>query len=1073
MRSVALSKHEVDELVKLEEKPEVFAPAGSFEAPAREITPGEYYAYAEERVAGIVDSDSSDIQSGDETPAESVLKSDFSFDRRDMLRLFGASAVASSAGCIQRPEEKIVSYVEKPRDHVPGVATHYATTCDGCHAGCGVMVKTKEGRPIKLEGHDEHPISQGALCGSGQAGLQALYHPERLKGPQVRAGKRLDSTTWDDAFERMAKTLEGKKRIGILTNGPSSHGKDFYREVLEKLGQSADQLYTWEPNGLYSSIAKAHEYAFGELDLPRVELSSAQLIVSISSDFLDVGVSPVFQTKGFTRGHAYSFGKRGKFVAFESNHSLTGAKADKRHVVAPGSEVVVTLLLARALLEHPGSRGSTAQRSQIEDILASQKSVLDSSYDKVGVEKTVFDALAKELIKKPSVLMAGGSSAFDNNATQLQLAAIFVNILVGAYGSTLKFEEGWMPCPVVPGDLKRLLSQVEELDALIVVDTNPIFSAPPSWGVKEALKKISFVASVQSFPNEMDEIADFVLPNHHYLESWGDAQPVAGFWSMRQPVVRSTTNSRQAEDIMLWVLAYMKKNLPYKDYRAFLNTKWRKIYDVSGTKVSFEHFLQAVTRRGFVGRLQTRTVAELSNVRNYFRGIPEVLTELTLTSPLDVRLGDGKYAHLPVLQEAGDPMTTITWDTWAGLNPHTMQARGLKHGQIVQIKSSAGMISVAAFALPGIHRNLVVVPRGNGHQDQRSTISYKNGVDPLPVYLRTEDRHTGQPVTSLQKIELTATDKRYRLAALQKTSDMGERTDIIKKHSIETLRDNFNKKRDLDDVPDLFPKIERGEYKWGLSIDLDRCTGCGACMVACSVENNVPQVGREQILMGRTMHWIRLDRYFYGAVDSPKTTFQPVMCQHCNHAPCEGVCPVYATTHDPEGINAMTYNRCVGTRYCANACPYKVRRFNWWTHKWGTMGKRVMDRNPRAVNPDVTVRTRGVMEKCSMCVGRIRDAKHAAKADGRTLKDRDVRTACQQTCAADAIEFGNMKDPKSQVSNLRSTYRAYTMLNGDPDHEHYGLKTLPSVNYLAEVSLDPPKKPKHGSGSGHEEKGGH
>ncbi|MDD9952274.1 MAG: 4Fe-4S dicluster domain-containing protein [Zetaproteobacteria bacterium] len=1060
-----MSKQEVDELAKLAEKPEVFAPSGSFEAPVRDVKPGEYYAYAEERLPGITEVEGSVEADLPVSPQEKLATQGFSLDRRDVLRLFGASAVASSAGCIQRPEEHIVSYIRKPRDQVPGVATHYASTCDGCASSCGIVVKTKGGRPVKIEGHDEHPVSQGALCGVGQAGLQALYHPERLKGPRVRVGERLDETTWDDVFERIAKTLGSKAKIGILTGAPSGHALEFYKEVLSNMGQGEDQLYTWEPNGLFTSIAKAHEFAFGELDLPRVELSSAQLVVGISSDFLDVGTAPVFHGKGFSRGHAYALGKRGRFVAFESNYTLTGAKADERHVINPGAEVLVTLLLVRSLMEEPGSRGSVAQRKQIADILELQKSVLDEAYAKVGIEKTVFDELAHSLLQMPSVILAGGSSVFDHNATQLQLAAIFANILIGSYGATLMFEDGWMPCPVVPGDLKRLLSNAEDLDALIVVDTNPIFSAPPSWEVRKVLERIPFVVSIQNFPNEMDDVAEFVLPNNHYLESWGDAQPVAGFWSMRQPVVRSTTNSRQAEDILLWVLAYMEKSLPYKDYRAYLRKRWQKIYDMSGTKVSYDHFLQAVTRRGFVGRLQTRTVAELSNVRDHFRGLPEPLTELSLISPLDSRLHDGRYAHLPVLQEAGDPITTITWDTWAGFNPHTMEARGIRQGQVVKVKSSVGEIEVTAFAVPGVHKNLVVVPRGNGHQDHRSTISYKNGVNPLPLFLRAEDRYSGQPVTSNQKIEVVVTEKRYRLAALQKTSDIGERSDIIKKHSLATLKRNFNKKRDLDHVPDLFPKLEEGEYKWGMSIDLDRCTGCGACMIACSVENNVPQVGREQILLGRTMHWIRLDRYFHGDLNNPKATFQPVMCQHCNHAPCEAVCPVYATTHDEEGMNAMTYNRCVGTRYCANACPYKVRRFNWWTHKWGEMGKRQMDRNPRAVNPDVTVRTRGVMEKCSLCVGRIRDAKHVAKAEGRKVKDRDVRTACQQTCPADAIEFGNVKDPTSRISSLRTHYRAYTMLNGDPDHHHYGLKTLPSVNYLAEVTLkEAPGKKETGSG---------
>jgi molybdopterin-containing oxidoreductase family iron-sulfur binding subunit len=273
---------------------------------------------------------------------------------------------------------------------------------------------------------------------------------------------------------------------------------------------------------------------------------------------------------------------------------------------------------------------------------------------------------------------------------------------------------------------------------------------------------------------------------------------------------------------------------------------------------------------------------------------------------------------------------------------------------------------------------------------------------------------------------------------------------------LETAKEQASSKVDLDKVPDLVPALEVAAHKWGMSIDLDKCNGCGACMTACAIENNVPQVGREQILLGREMHWIRLDRYFYGEIDNPQVTFQPVMCQHCNHAPCEAVCPVFATTHDSHGFNSMTYNRCVGTRYCANACPYKVRRFNWWTHKWGEMGARPVDRNPRALNPDVTVHTRGVMEKCSFCVGRLREATIAVKREGRELIDGEAMVACQQTCPSKAIEFGNLLDPKSVITEKRSDSRAYLMLGGDPEVGHYGIKTLPSVNYLAKVTHEEP-----------------
>ena len=357
--------------------------------------------------------------------------------------------------------------------------------------------------------------------------------------------------------------------------------------------------------------------------------------------------------------------------------------------------------------------------------------------------------------------------------------------------------------------------------------------------------------------------------------------------------------------------------------------------------------------------------------------------------------------------------------------------------------------------MPGMHLDSVLVPRGNGHRS-KGTIEGGNGVDPLRAVAKAADSITGAAVTTGQTVKLTKTGKVYRLAAMQKHNDIANRTDIVKTVSLKTAVKNQAKTIDLDSVPDLYPELPQDEYRWGLSVDLSRCNGCGACMAACGTENNVPQIGREEILMGREMHWMRLDRYFSGPVDNPEITYQPVMCQHCNHAPCEAVCPVFATNHDSEGINTMTYNRCVGTRYCANACPYKVRRFNWWTHKWHTMGERQQDRNIRALNPDVTVRTRGVMEKCNFCYQRIRDAKHAAKLRGVPLRDGEFKVACQQTCPSDAIAFGNLNDPRSKISRFRKDKRSFLMLGGDPAHGHFGIKTLPNVNYLAKVTHKEP-----------------
>ncbi|MBI2601494.1 MAG: 4Fe-4S dicluster domain-containing protein [Deltaproteobacteria bacterium] len=985
-------------------------------------------------------------------------------DRRDFMRLFSLSAVAGAASCVRRPAEKAIAYVKQPIDQVPGVATHYASTCGSCPAGCGISVKTREGRPVKLEGNSEHPLNQGGLCALGQAEIQGLYHPERLQSPQFRDGDKWGDVTWDEALAKVIAGVKNAKKVGIFTGGATGHRHEFFEEVLKRLGSSEKELYTWEANSLYSSVSEAYRLSFGHADLPRMELSEAAFIVGVGTDFQVSGLSPVSHSKGFSQGRSVRRGRRNKFVQFESNLTLTGSTADERHVIPAGNESVVALLLVKALYENPASKGTQKFRSDVAATLQAQEAVLLNAYETIGVGRDVFDGIAQELIEKPSIVMAGSGANFDQNATLLQLAAIMANTLSGAFGKTIFFDEGWAKSPVRNGDLVRF-EEAGKLDVLFVIDSDPLFSVPQSWKLGDLFSKIPLIVSIQSFPVETDRVAHVVLPGNHNLESWGDEQSIAGFWSMRQPAVRPTKNSRQAEDILLWVLASVEKNLPYQDYRAYLKKKWHAIYELIRPSIAYETFFKAVIRRGFTGKMSIRAANDVKDVQQHFRTLkaPSV-GKFVLAAPLDHRLVEGRGAHLPILQEIGDALTSIAWDTWLAVNPHTAKKFGWQRNQLVSVTGPGGSVELAVYPLPGLHPDTVVIPRGNGHEDKRSTISYLNGVNPLTLVEKASDPLSGQPVTSVFPVEIKATGKWFRLAAMQKlVHDMEGRADIIKTMPMKEVLKKATHKRGLDDVPDLFPKLdEESKHRWGMSIDLDRCNGCGACMAACGIENNVPQAGREQILLGREMHWIRLDRYFRGDLNNPQVSVQPVMCQHCNHAPCEGVCPVYATTHDPEGLNAMTYNRCVGTRYCANACPYKVRRFNWWTHRWGEMGERLQDRNPRATNPDVTVRTKGVMEKCSFCLQRITDAKHNAKGQNREVRDGEVQTACQQTCPMNAIVFGNLKDPTSRVAQLRDDGRAYLMLGGAPEHDHFGLKTLPNVSYLAEVTLEEGTQEEHG-----------
>lgn len=1045
-----MRSHESD-LQKLAEKKEVFLHDDlPFEAPAKAFVPGPYFKNIEEVAPDLGERELShnvSSESDEESPKTLPV------DRRDFMRLFGLGAVAASTACVRRPVEKIVPYVDNPKDQVPGQPVNYASTIDGV----GVVVKTREGRPVFIEGNPQHPLSQGAVSQLAMSELQALYHPDRRKSPTVRYGtNRVADVSWDEAFERIASKLKDAKSVGILARATGGHSYDFYKDVLKKLGQSEDRLYMYEPNALKVNQAAAYKMAYGVEGLPRTDIARSDLIVSIGSDFLDLGVANIFESKSWSRNYSFGSGTKGKMVVFESRMTNTGGIADERYAISPGDELALSLGLVRALLDRDTVKGSVKEKTLAKKIVSQHKTLINETVNRLGVGDNLSE-LANDLLKKRGLVLVGESSANSVNGTLVQLAGILANALAGAVEKkTLHFDRGWMVLKDGGKDINRFLNDVENLDFLFVIDVNPAFTLPAATGIKEKLAKVGSVASIQSMPCETDKYAEFVLNGHNVLESWGDEQLVAGFWSLVQPVVNPISGSRQAEDIFLWSLAKMGRPLGAREYRDYLMDKWKVLFKQEPSiKFDFDTFFKAIQRKGFYGKIASRGIADINDFSDAFRPQPIAAGRLKLSAYLDPRLIDGKGADRPVLQEKGDSLTTVAWDSWVAMSPNAARKLGLRYNDLVKVKTSSGEVKAAIYPLPGMHDDTVAIARGNGHDSGSSRVMDGVGVDPLQLLSSSFDSITGLPATYGEPVEIIATGRKYRLAAQQKHNDIANRSDILKTVSFQSAVMNVRREKDLDKVPDIYPELpSHPDYRWGMAIDLDKCTGCGACTVACDLENNVPQVGRQQILRGREMHWLRVDRYFSGAVDNPSVSYQPVGCQHCNHAPCEGVCPVYATLHDEMGMNNQNYARCVGTRYCANACPYKVRRFNWFTHKWGVMGDRPMDRNPRALNPDVTVRTRGIMEKCTFCVQRINRARHDAKLEDRKVRDREIQTACESVCPTDAIVFGNLKDKNSRVARMRRDNRSYLMLGGDPEHGHYGIKTLPNVSYMAKVVLD-------------------
>jgi len=570
-------------------------------------------------------------------------------------------------------------------------------------------------------------------------------------------------------------------------------------------------------------------------------------------------------------------------------------------------------------------------------------------------------------------------------------------------------------------------------------------------GLEDAIKKVPLVIVVSDREDETGLWADFILPDHHYLENWGDANPRKGLYSLQQPAIAPMYNTRSFQDsLMTWSktpgLNIAGLSSRAKDWHDYLQNHWKEThYRESASTATFEQFWEGALRVGVLDLRASRGLgkptarsfksASLSKLPKYSArnesGFALALYESTA-------MYDGRSANNAWLQELPDPISSVSWDNYLSLSPALAKRLGVKGDDVVEVSMGDVQVHLPVYIQPGLHPQVACVAVGYGRRAV-GKVGNQTGVDVFPFVQNQENRL----VFSGQSVSIRKTGKFYRLAATQ-WHTVTENRPIINDITLTEFRKNPASSQHtdphlrLETVPSLWPKHEYKGYRWGMAIDLNSCTGCGACVVACQAENNIPVVGRDQVRVSRQMHWLRIDRYYGGTPENPDVVFQPMLCQHCENAPCETVCPVLATVHDDEGLNVQVYNRCVGTRYCQNNCPYKVRRFNFFDH-W----KAYEVPMNMAWNPDVTVRTRGIMEKCTFCVQRIRDAKDKAKDAGEKVHDGDVKTACQQTCATDAIVFGDMNDPESRVSRLMASPQAFRVLEV--------LNARPSISYLSKV----------------------
>jgi molybdopterin-containing oxidoreductase family iron-sulfur binding subunit len=954
--------------------------------------------------------------------------------RRDFLTLMGFSLTAATLACSRAPVEKAVPFLSKPEELTPGVANWYATTCGGCSASCSLLVKTRDGRPIKIEGNPDAPLFGGGTCAVGQATVLSLYDEERLRGPRWLG----QSASWSEVDahvrQRLAATAAREGRIVLLSKTITSPST---RDIVSRWGDPFPtfQHVVYEPRSL-AALRRAYGAAHGAALVPHYRFDRARVIVGLEADFLGTWLSPVEFTRQYAshrRPDAPGFVSR--HIHFESGLSLTGANADRRVAIAPSHQGRIALALFSSLRAKAGAPAfaESARGCARDDVSEAVREVVDATADELW------------RAQGESLVVSGAQDL----STQILVAAI--NALLGNVGHTLELDRPSLQSAGDDEAMERLIRSMEmgEVHALIVYGVDPAYDYPEAARFVKALEKVALSVSLAERMDDTASHVHAVCPDHHFLEAWGDAEPVRSVYSLAQPTIAPLFDTRAAQDSLLAWLA--TEPTAHADYHVHLRDYWRKHLHSRQTRhPDFDDFWDRTLQAGFFEPSPPRVVvapfagdwaSAAHQVRDASGRTPAEPDRYEVHLYETVGLRDGRHANNPWLQELPDPVTKATWGNYAAVAPALAARHDLRDGDVIALVSSTGKarLELPVLVQPGQAPTTISVAVGYGRTGGKVSRGVGVNVYPwAPVVAGLRRAHTNG-------VSLEKTGRHEPLASTQTHHSMEGRP-IVREASLARYRkDPSAGNEGHREQPSLWAEHAPGDHQWGMAIDLSSCTGCSACVVACQAENNVPVVGKDEVRRGREMHWIRLDRYYSGTSENPDTVFQPMMCQHCNNAPCEPVCPVLATVHSSDGLNQQVYNRCIGTRYCENNCPYKVRRFNWFEY---AKNKR-FDFNLNSalgamvLNPDVVVRSRGVMEKCSLCVQRVQAAKVAAKQQGRALADGDIQTACQQACPAQAIVFGDASDPASRLSVLRKEPRHYQVLGE--------LGTRPNVGYLTKV----------------------
>ena len=964
------------------------------------------------------------------------------FSRRKFLAVLAASTAYAATACTSyRDKGEIVPYVDRPEEVLPGKPTYYASTFSDDGISYGILVKTREGRPIKIEGNPDDLISRGKVPSKVHASILNLYDPERIQYPQIDGKK----TSWEsinsEIIDQLIFSKAAQKEIALFTNPESSSTtKKLIKEFSDKYTNT--KIYTTQLAN-QNNRKTAWKKSYKQDVIPSIKWDKANIILSLESDFLGKEGNTAENRMLYAAGRDIVNTKTlSKLYSVEAGMSLTGMNSDVRLRLKPQLQFDLILGIINELINT-----GNIDKSIIENnVLGLVNSVtLESFAEKSGLDidklKLLVDDLAKN--KGKSIVHAG-----DILPEETHQLVNLLNELLGNNG-LYNFDDAYINIGDLASnsDIKALVSRMKSGDVSVIInfDANPVYELPSSLGFNEALEQVDNVISLSENPNETVALSKYVLPINNSLESWGDHQTRNGQLTLQQPVIEPLFDTLQKEAILLnWIYIDTENVMEYHTY--LKNNIEESIYKMGKYAADFQTFWNTALHDGVI---KTNSIEyssnkfSLSNVSNSF----SQAGGLTLVLQNNYAFGTGKYSNNGWLQELPHPVSKVAWDNYAAISPATAEKNELKNDDLIKISLDGKEIELPVMIQPGMSEDTIVSEFGYGRTNSGDVA---NGVGfNLNSIMSLED----QSQYIYDNVTIVKTGEVYNLASTQEhhaldddfVKDFHRIRKIIQEGTLEEYEKNPHFLH--ENKHEIFSITESHEYKnekWAMSIDLNKCLGCSECISSCNVENNVPVVGKDQVSRGREMQWMRIDRYYSGTPEEPIVSTQPMLCQHCDNAPCENVCPVNATNHSPDGLNQMAYNRCVGTRYCANNCPYKVRRFNFYNFRDNFADAHYdNDLTSLVNNPEVTVRSRGVIEKCSFCVQNIMEVRETAIREGRSINADEVKTSCQSACPTEAIVFGDSNNEDSTVTKHREHDLSYHVL------EELNIK--PNVTYLAKI----------------------